>query len=256
MPRERVDVLSQLAAFADGHGPPADALVCAAAGSIGAQHERCSDGATDILAARARRGLWLSRGVHPRVPRSVRRHAGVDPRARPTRQHRTRGAHRHGPNTSRRPRAAALRQASVVSDRRSSVSATAATTAPRFHRSGSASCRASARSRARSAARHTASTTTATTTATSTISAASRSRASLRLDRSWTRLRIPEQRYAVFTHRGHVSTIRRTHNTIWTTWLPQSGHDVADAPHFERYGDDFDGQAGVGGIEVWLPIGG
>jgi AraC family transcriptional regulator len=37
--------------------------------------------------------------------------------------------------------------------------------------------------------------------------------------------------------------------------LPKSGHEVADAPHFERYGDDFDGQAGVGGLEVWLPIG-
>ena len=55
----------------------------------------------------------------------------------------------------------------------------------------------------------------------------------------------------MFTHRGHVSTIRRTHKK----WLPQSGHEVADAPHFERYGDDFDGQAGVGGIEIWLPIG-
>ena len=74
------------------------------------------------------------------------------------------------------------------------------------------------------------------------------------LARSWTRLRIPEQRYAVFTHRDHVSTIRRTHNTIWTTWLPNSGYEVADAPHFERYGDDFDGQTGLGGIEVWLPL--
>jgi len=35
----------------------------------------------------------------------------------------------------------------------------------------------------------------------------------------------------------------------------KSGHEVANAPHFERYGDDFDGQAGAGGIEVWLPIG-
>jgi AraC family transcriptional regulator len=75
------------------------------------------------------------------------------------------------------------------------------------------------------------------------------------LARSWGRLRIPEQRYAVFAHRDHVSTIRRTHNTIWTKWLPQSGYEVADAPHFERYGDDFDGQTGTGGIEVWLPLG-
>lgn len=74
------------------------------------------------------------------------------------------------------------------------------------------------------------------------------------LPRSWARLRIPGQRYAVFTHAGHVSTIRRTHNTIWTKWLPQSGHEVADAPHFERYGENFDGATGNGGIEIWLPI--
>jgi len=58
----------------------------------------------------------------------------------------------------------------------------------------------------------------------------------------------------VFTHAGHVSTIRRTHNTTCARWLPQSGHEVADAPHFERYGENFDGATGLGGMEIWLPI--
>jgi len=31
------------------------------------------------------------------------------------------------------------------------------------------------------------------------------------------RLRIPARRYAVFTHRDHISTIRRTVNTIWNS---------------------------------------
>ena len=49
------------------------------------------------------------------------------------------------------------------------------------------------------------------------------------------RVRIPEQRYAVFTHRDHISAIRGTWYTIWNQWLPASGHEVADAPDFERY---------------------
>jgi AraC family transcriptional regulator len=50
-----------------------------------------------------------------------------------------------------------------------------------------------------------------------------------RLPPEFSRLRIPEQRYAVFFHRDHVSTIRRTWFTIWNKWLPESGHEVADA---------------------------
>lgn len=65
---------------------------------------------------------------------------------------------------------------------------------------------------------------------------------------------MPAHRYAVFTHREHVSTIRRTHNTIWNDWLPESGFEAADAPSFERYGEEFDGATGFGGVEIWLPI--
>lgn len=75
-----------------------------------------------------------------------------------------------------------------------------------------------------------------------------------RLPAELERLRVAPQRYAVFRHHGHVSTIRRTHNTIWSVWLPQSGHELADAPHFERYGEEFDGSTGEGGVEIWLPL--
>src|SRR3984957_15326919 len=44
------------------------------------------------------------------------------------------------------------------------------------------------------------------------------------------RVRIPAQRYAVFAHADHVSTIRRTIMTVWNKWLPESGLEVADAP--------------------------
>ncbi|MFM0221270.1 AraC family transcriptional regulator [Paraburkholderia dipogonis] len=68
------------------------------------------------------------------------------------------------------------------------------------------------------------------------------------------RLRISPQRYAVFSHREHISTIRRTWNTIWNQWLPASGHVPADAPNFERYDEKFDPVSGMGGLEIWLPL--
>jgi AraC family transcriptional regulator len=74
------------------------------------------------------------------------------------------------------------------------------------------------------------------------------------LPANFSRVRIPEQRYAVFSHRDHISTIRRTINTIWSKWLPESAHEAADAPDFERYGEEFDPRTGMGGVEIWIPI--
>ena len=74
------------------------------------------------------------------------------------------------------------------------------------------------------------------------------------LPRPFSRVRIPEQRYAVFTHRDHISTIRHAINTIWNHWLPASGLKVADAPTFERYDEHFDPITGNGGFEIWVPV--
>ena len=68
------------------------------------------------------------------------------------------------------------------------------------------------------------------------------------------RVRIPEQRYAVFTHREHISTIRATWYTILNQWLPNSGYQFADAPDFERYDNRFNPQTGTGEVEIWLPL--
>lgn len=70
----------------------------------------------------------------------------------------------------------------------------------------------------------------------------------------WSRVRIPAQEYAVFTHRGHISTIRSTWTTIWNRWLPDSGREVEDAPNFELYGEEFDSVTGRGPVEIWLPL--
>jgi AraC family transcriptional regulator len=74
------------------------------------------------------------------------------------------------------------------------------------------------------------------------------------LPREFSRVRIPEQRYAVFTHRDHISSIRRTVNTIWNHWLPASGLKAADAPNFERYDENFNPPTGNGGLEIWVPV--
>ena len=74
------------------------------------------------------------------------------------------------------------------------------------------------------------------------------------LPREFSRVRIPEQKYAVFTHAEHISTIRRTVNTIWNHWLPISGMKAADAPSFERYDENFDPATGNGGLEIWVPV--
>jgi AraC family transcriptional regulator len=68
------------------------------------------------------------------------------------------------------------------------------------------------------------------------------------------RVRIAAHRYAVFTHRDHISTIRRTWHTIFSKWLPEYGCKSADAPDFEHYDENFDGQTGLGGCEIWIPI--
>lgn len=67
-------------------------------------------------------------------------------------------------------------------------------------------------------------------------------------------IRLPERKYAVFTHRGHVAAIPNSMREIWTSWLPKSGHQIADAPFFERYDKRFNSATGDGEIELWLPL--
>jgi len=68
------------------------------------------------------------------------------------------------------------------------------------------------------------------------------------------RVRVPANRYAVFTHSGHISAIRSTWSAIWSKWLPKSGHQIADAPDFERYDSRFDPRSGNGEVEIWVPL--
>jgi AraC family transcriptional regulator len=68
------------------------------------------------------------------------------------------------------------------------------------------------------------------------------------------RMRMPAQRYAVFSHAGHISEIQSVWRTIWAEWVPQQVKKLADAPFFERYPEAFDPISGTGGFEIWLPV--
>ncbi|NGN40729.1 AraC family transcriptional regulator [Mesorhizobium sp. CGMCC 1.15528] len=74
------------------------------------------------------------------------------------------------------------------------------------------------------------------------------------MPKEFRRVRLSPQKYAVFTHRDHISAIRGTMHTIWSKWLPESQYKSADAPNFERYGPEFDPRSGNGGLEIWVPI--
>lgn len=65
---------------------------------------------------------------------------------------------------------------------------------------------------------------------------------------------LPAQRYAVFTHSGHISDLPKTVYTIWNKALPDCGLEPAKAPDFERYDHRFDGLTGRGDVEIWVPI--
>jgi len=74
------------------------------------------------------------------------------------------------------------------------------------------------------------------------------------LPAGFTTIALPAQRYAVFTHKGHVATIAATFKHAWGEWLPSSGEKAADAPMLERYDARFDPMTGAGEMEVWLPL--
>lgn len=68
--------------------------------------------------------------------------------------------------------------------------------------------------------------------------------------------KLPSFTYAVFEHKGHVSGIHQTCDTILQEWIPDSGYaKPGDADFFfERYGEKFDPEKGIGDIEIWIPI--
>ena len=66
---------------------------------------------------------------------------------------------------------------------------------------------------------------------------------------------VPSGDFAVFVHNGHVSGIAGVFDAILCgpTELEDGWH-LTDGPQLEVYGEDFDGMAATGRVEIWIPV--
>jgi AraC family transcriptional regulator len=60
--------------------------------------------------------------------------------------------------------------------------------------------------------------------------------------------------YAVFTHRGDVSSAPKTFQYIFATWLPNSDYILDNRPHFEILGEKYKNNDPTSEEEIWIPI--
>jgi AraC family transcriptional regulator len=65
---------------------------------------------------------------------------------------------------------------------------------------------------------------------------------------------VPKQTYAVFQHRGHVSTLNQAYDAIWNDWSLSSDRRVAEGPSLERANPGFNTMTGNGGHTIWIPV--
>lgn len=75
------------------------------------------------------------------------------------------------------------------------------------------------------------------------------------VDKSFSGIRLPAQRWAIFPHEDHVTTISNTLHAVFSRALPAAGLAAGDMPDLlERYGESFDPRTGAGGFEIWVPV--
>lgn len=65
---------------------------------------------------------------------------------------------------------------------------------------------------------------------------------------------IPAGMYAVFIHKGPPSLAPQTFGYIFGTWLPNSGYELDQRPHFELLGAKYKNNNPESEEEVWIPI--
>lgn len=64
----------------------------------------------------------------------------------------------------------------------------------------------------------------------------------------------PEGLYAVFTHKGPASEGTKTYTYIFQTWLPQSGYELDNRPHFAVMGEKYKQDDPESEEELWIPV--
>lgn len=68
------------------------------------------------------------------------------------------------------------------------------------------------------------------------------------------KLEVPGGLYAVFLHKGPASSGPQTYQYIFGTWLPQSGYEVDERPHFAIMGDKYKHEDPDSEEELWVPV--
>ncbi|MBD8488876.1 GyrI-like domain-containing protein [Echinicola sp. CAU 1574] len=67
-------------------------------------------------------------------------------------------------------------------------------------------------------------------------------------------LAVPEGNYAIFIHRGPASEAPKTYQYIFQKWLPNSGYQIDDRPHFAVMGEKYKNDDPESEEEIWIPI--
>ncbi|WP_200975203.1 GyrI-like domain-containing protein [Echinicola sp. 20G] len=67
-------------------------------------------------------------------------------------------------------------------------------------------------------------------------------------------LTVPEGNYAIFIHRGPASEGPKTYQHIFQKWLPSSGYQIDDRPHFAVMGEKYKNDDPRSEEEIWIPI--
>jgi AraC family transcriptional regulator len=65
---------------------------------------------------------------------------------------------------------------------------------------------------------------------------------------------LPAGKYAVFLHKGPASEGYKTFQYIFGTWLPNSGYELDNRPHFEILGEKYKNNEADSEEEVFIPI--
>ena len=69
------------------------------------------------------------------------------------------------------------------------------------------------------------------------------------------KLELSSGKYAVFNHKGNTEMFAKTAQYIYTEWLPNSGFQLNNKPHFEVLGDNYLGHENPESEEeIWIPI--
>ncbi len=65
---------------------------------------------------------------------------------------------------------------------------------------------------------------------------------------------IPSGWYARFHYKGHPAAGASFFQTIFTQWVPKSGYQIDERPHFEMLGDRYDNNSVDSEEDVYIPI--